>query len=79
MNKHKELKYTELKNYCLAEELQFDDTEDLTPLKGIIGQERAVDAFDFGIMVKMKGYNIYMSGPSGTGNNICKDESYGSC
>lgn len=67
MNKHKELKYTELKNYCLAEELQFDDTEDLTPLKGIIGQERAVDAFDFGIMVKMKGYNIYMSGPSGTG------------
>lgn len=67
MGKHKELKYTELKNYCIPEELKFDDTDDLGALKGIIGQERAVEAFDFGIMVKMKGYNIYMSGPSGTG------------
>lgn len=36
-------------------------------MEGIIGQERAVKAFDFGLAVKMKGYNIYMSGPSGTG------------
>lgn len=62
-----ELKYTQLKNGCYPEDFSFRTTEELEPLEGIIGQERAVRAFDFGLMVKMKGYNIYMAGPSGTG------------
>lgn len=62
-----ELEYTQLKNRCISSDLPFKTTEELEALQGIIGQERAVQAFDFGLAVKMKGYNIYMSGPSGTG------------
>lgn len=64
----KELKYTELKNFCDKKKLGFETTETVPPLEdGVIGQERGVNAFDFGLQVKMTGYNIYMSGPSGTG------------
>ena len=68
MPQAKELHYTELKNGCDPKVFPFQTTEGVSPLEGgIIGQERAVKAFDFGLMVKMKGYNIFMSGPSGTG------------
>ena len=67
MKKPYELEYTQLKHYCTPETFSFRTTAELEPLDGIIGQERAVKAFDFGLAVKMKGYNIYMSGPSGTG------------
>ena len=63
----RELSYTELKNGCSADDFSFCSTAELEPLEGIIGQGRAVKAFDFGLHVKIKGYNIYMSGPSGTG------------
>ena len=62
-----ELDYTQLKNTCAPETFTFQTTAELETLEGIIGQDRAVKAFDFGLEVKMKGYNIYMSGPSGTG------------
>ena len=67
MNKKYELDYTQLKNVCLPSDFTFQSTAELSPLEGIIGQERAVKAFEFGLAVKMKGYNIYMAGPSGTG------------
>lgn len=67
MKKAYELHCTQLKNTCTPEVFSFRTTAELEPLEGIIGQERAVKAFDFGLAVKMKGYNIYMSGPSGTG------------
>ena len=62
MEKPFELAYTELKKGCFPEELSFCTTAELEPLEGVIGQERAVKAFDFGLAVKMKGYNIYMAG-----------------
>ena len=67
MRKVAELDYTQLKNGCFPEEFDFKTTKELSVLDGIIGQERAVKALDFGLSVKMKGYNIYMAGPSGTG------------
>lgn len=63
----KELKYTQLNNICNPKSLGFESTEDLETLDCIIGQDRAVKAFDFGLNVKNKGYNIYMAGPSGVG------------
>lgn len=62
-----ELDYTQLKNICFPDNFTFQTTAELETLDGIIGQERAVKALDFGLAVKMKGYNIYISGPSGTG------------
>ena len=67
MKKTFELDHTMLKNTCTPDNFSFQTTAELTPLEGIIGQERAVKALDFGLSVKMNGYNIYMSGPSGTG------------
>lgn len=58
-----------LSSGCRIEELKFNSTEDLEPLKGIIGQERAVEALAFGLKMKKKGYNIYISGISGTGRS----------
>lgn len=52
---------------CSPSDFAFHSTAELPPLREIIGQERAIKAFEFGLAVKMKGYNIYMSGPSGTG------------
>ena len=67
MKKKIELQYTQLKNVCAPEDFDFQTTAELKPLEGIIGQERAVKSLDFGLSVKLKGYNIYMAGPSGTG------------
>ncbi len=67
MLEKRELHYTELNNICDPEHFGFKLTDELMPLEGIIGQDRAVKAFDFGLRVKSGGYNIYMSGPSGVG------------
>ncbi|UCH02131.1 MAG: AAA family ATPase [Candidatus Bathyarchaeota archaeon] len=42
-------------------------TQELTPLEGIIGQERAVKALRFGLDIKKRGFNIYVAGVPGTG------------
>jgi lon-related putative ATP-dependent protease len=40
---------------------------DLKPVEGIIGQDRAVRALEFGLDNKAQGFNIYVSGTAGTG------------
>jgi lon-related putative ATP-dependent protease len=44
-----------------------ESTETLTPPQEIIGQSRAVKAIKFGLSMKSKGYNIFVSGINGTG------------
>ena len=48
-------------------QLGFADTGELEPLVETIGQERAVEALEFGLRMKSQGFNIYVSGPVGTG------------
>ena len=47
--------------------LNFKTTREIEPLEEIIGQERGVEAFKFGAGMKKSGYNIFVTGPSGTG------------
>ncbi len=47
--------------------LPFKNTEDLKPLKEIIGQNRGVEAFRFGAGMNREGYNIFVTGVAGTG------------
>jgi lon-related putative ATP-dependent protease len=47
--------------------MKCESTEELPPLEGIIGQERAVRALRFGLDIKERGFNIYVSGQPGTG------------
>ncbi len=49
------------------ERLGFEDTSELEPLTETIGQDRAVEALEFGLQMKSPGFNIYVSGPVGTG------------
>jgi len=44
-----------------------ESTQEIEPLDDFVGQERAREALDFGIRNKSKGYNIFVSGPTGTG------------
>ncbi|WP_264842130.1 Lon protease family protein [Caldinitratiruptor microaerophilus] len=48
-------------------ELGFATTAELPELTGLVGQARAVKALEFGLAIKMPGYNIYVAGPPGTG------------
>ncbi|MFO7984701.1 MAG: AAA family ATPase [Desulfatiglandaceae bacterium] len=47
--------------------LPFDTTDDLKPLKEIIGQKRGVEAFKFGMGIDKTGYNVFVTGQAGTG------------
>lgn len=42
-------------------------SDDLEPLAGYIGQERAVEAISFGLGIENRGYNIFITGRQGTG------------
>ena len=47
--------------------LPFQSTDNLEPLKEIIGQKRGVEAFKFGAGINKSGYNIFVTGTAGTG------------
>ena len=47
--------------------LGMESTEDIPPLEGIIGQQRAVESISFGLNIKNKGYNLFVVGEYGSG------------
>src|SRR5262245_11916711 len=47
--------------------LPFDTTAEVEPLHGTIGQDRALDAIDFGLEVPTPGYNLFLAGSAGSG------------
>jgi hypothetical protein len=47
--------------------LPFDATAEVPPLRGTIGQDRALDAIDFGLEVATSGYNLFLAGAAGSG------------
>ncbi len=59
----------ELRWRCDPDQFKFESTEELDPLIGVIGQDRAVHSIDFGFKNKGKGFNIYAAGPTGTGKH----------
>ena len=59
----------DLKCREILKDFNFKSTEEIEPIKGIIGQDRAVKAIEFGLKMNQKGYNIYVSGMSGTGRS----------
>jgi len=63
-----------LKKVCNINSFSFKTTEEIPPLEGIIGQERAKKALEFGLKIKSNGYNIYVSGVSGTGRTTSVEQ-----
>lgn len=52
---------------CDPDQFDFDHTENLVPLQDFVGQDRAVRAIEFGLSVRRPGYNIFVTGLTGTG------------
>ena len=52
---------------CDLSFLPFTCTADMTPLEDFIGQERAMRAIEFGLGVNKPGFNIFVTGLTGTG------------
>ena len=66
-NDFKELGPEQLSWTCDPKQFKFKTTDDIEPLKGIIGQERACRALRLGVDLFSPGYNVFVCGLSGTG------------
>lgn len=64
-----ELKPEQLRTICDLTNFSFTSTAEVEPLQGIVGQERAVKALNFGLKMRKHGYNIFIAGSTGTGRN----------
>ena len=61
------LKPKDLKWKCPMKALGFKTTDDLKPTGNIVGQDRAVKAIKLGLEISSIGYNMFVTGVSGTG------------
>ncbi len=70
MKKTNELSYKELKMVCNPDRFEFASTAELDPIDTGIGQDRGIKALEFGLNVDVRGYNLYVEGPSGVGKTM---------
>jgi predicted ATP-dependent protease len=62
-----ELNVGNLRWTCDPSMFSFETTAEIPPLKGIVEQDRPIRAIRFGLDIASPGYNIYVSGLTGTG------------
>lgn len=63
----KEIPPDRLRWHCKPSSIRVKTTDDAAPTKEIIGQERALRALRLGLEMKYPGYNVFVTGFSGTG------------
>ncbi|MCS7203914.1 MAG: AAA family ATPase, partial [Thermodesulfovibrio sp.] len=63
----KKLLAEEVYKKCDEQIFNFITTQEIPPLEGTIGQERAIASLEFGLNLPSKGFNIYALGEQGTG------------
>ncbi|HVN70952.1 MAG TPA: ATP-binding protein [Desulfomonilia bacterium] len=56
-----------LRCVCAPDVLECRDSREAKPLQTILGQIRALKSLEFGLRIKNKGFNIYVSGYAGSG------------
>jgi len=69
MNKHRELTFKDLDYRIKFQPARTRSSDDVSPCCGIIGQTKAIEAIKLGLRVKSAGYNIFVTGLSGTGRS----------
>ncbi len=62
-----QLPVEKLRWICDPEQFDFTTTADLPDLVDAVGQERALRSIEFGLGVRETGFNLYISGQTGTG------------
>ena len=70
MKNKNELNFKDLKMTCDSNIFNFETTQELEDITTGIGQERGIRALEFGLQVDVKGYNLYLEGPSGVGKTM---------
>jgi hypothetical protein len=61
------LQASELRRVVNPSSLGFKTTEELVPINGLIGQERALKAIQFGTSIKSHDFNMFVLGPPASG------------
>ena len=56
-----------LKKHFDPDSLGFETTDEVAPLDGLLGQERAESALELALGIDAPGFNLFISGPPGTG------------
>jgi len=64
-----ELKPEDLRKNCDPSIFDFKSTLDVSIEEETIGQKRALEAIDFGLHIKSRGYNLFICGVPGTGKS----------
>ena len=62
-----ELPAAQLRWRCDESWLEFETTEEVEPVTGVVGQDDAVEALRFGLETEAPGQNVFVRGLSGTG------------
>ena len=71
MRRRNELLPKDLKDVCNPNLFKFETTKELVDTNNLIyGQERGNKALQFGTEIDIKGYNMYLEGPSGVGKTM---------
>jgi lon-related putative ATP-dependent protease len=70
----KELTYQECSHLCPETAFECKTTADIIPNVAIVGQDRALKALNFGLAMPDPRFNIFISGPSGTGRSKAVSE-----
>ena len=58
-----------LKRHCDPDNLGFETTDEIEPLEGLLGQGRAESALALALGIDAPGFNLFISGPPGTGRH----------
>ena len=66
---HQPLTTEQLSIQIPSDSLSFEISNELTPFNGVLGQDRAITAIQFGVAMDRPGYNVYAMGDSGTGRS----------
>ena len=67
MSEKQGLSAEELRRSHRAESFDFERTDEIEATLEIVGQDRAVEAIEFGVGIRQEGYNLYALGPTGVG------------
>ncbi|MEN8198630.1 MAG: ATP-binding protein [Thermodesulfobacteriota bacterium] len=55
--------------FCNPDDLPFETTAEVEELTRYIGQDRALEAMEFGISMDRRGFNLFVVGPEGSGRH----------
>ena len=64
---HPSLNPRQLRPHDIEAYFSFESTAELEPLAGVLGQQRAQQALEFGIAMQNRGYHVYVMGEPGSG------------